>query len=165
MGLGDLIFMVPALPRPRQDQIPEFLCRTMRAEKGSQSHDFDPKNWNPVFLETRHFKGDKECEDGKGDEKGEEVEEDEQGDGILDFLRYFEDLVSTTAAHETAKFCGNVQLDDLKERVGTAGNKFAAWLDDRSRSGEAREYSNRLTAIDLYQLLKSKVWDKPQNLF
>jgi hypothetical protein len=140
----------------------------MCGEGRSQAHDFDPKEWNPVFLEIRNFKGDEECEEYEESEEGEETEvgdEGEGGDTILDLLRYYEDPVFAPATVETAKFCGNVKLDDLKERAYTAGNKFAAWLDDRSRSGESREYSNRLAATDLYQRLKDWVCDNPQNFY
>lgn len=135
----------------------------MCGESKNQTHDFDPKEWNPIFLEIRNFKGDEECDECEEGEEGEETEGVENGEGgdgmddILDLLRYNEDPVSAPAAEETAKFCGNLQLHDLEKRTHTAGNKFAAWLDDRNRSGESREHPNRLAAIDLYQLLKDLV--------
>lgn len=170
----------------RQEQIPQKFCNAMCGERRNQAHDFDPKEWNPVFQEKRNFKGDEEYKGWQGSEEVDEVEDvedvddvddveetlvggnvddSEDDDGILDLLRYYEDPVSAPATQETAKFCGNVQLDDLKNRSHTAGNKFAAWMDDRSRSGEAREYSKRLAAIDLYHHLKDGVCDKPQNVF
>ncbi len=164
MAPGDSIFMLPAVFFLKQEQILQIICTAMCGEGRGQAHDFDPKEWNPVFLEIRNFKGDEECEEV---DEGEEIEEGEDGDdcdGMLE-LRYTEDTVSA-ATKEIEKFCGNVQLGDLEDRAHTAGNKFAAWVDDRTRSGEAREYSNsnRLAAIDLYRLLKDRVCDKPQNL-
>ena len=169
MAPGDSIFMLPAFFFLRQEQILQIFCTAMCGEGRSQAHDFDPKEWNPVFLEIRNFKGGEECEHVDEGEETEFGEDGEDGDGcdgcdgMLE-LRYTEDTMSAPAAKETAKFCGNVQLDHLEGRAHTAGNKRAAWVDDRSRAGEPREYSNRLAAIDLYRLLKDRVCGEPQKL-
>ena len=161
MDRRDRIFVVLAFLQLRWKQIPKIFCNdTMSAEGKSQVHNFDPKEWDPVFSEICRFKGDEECEEDEEGEEGEEGDLVEEGGGILCHLRNHEDPVSAPATEETANFCGNVNLDDLEGRVGTAGNKFAAWMDDRNRSGKVRKHPDRLAATDLYQLLSDQVSHK-----
>jgi len=152
MGLADCIFVVPALFQLRAEQVSEVSCNTMCPEGRGCTHDFDCKEWNPEFLGVREFKEDSSYIEWQRSDKP-----DEGGDGFFDILLDYEDPVPAPAIEETAKFCKYAQLDDLKAREGMAGNKLAAWLDDRSRSGKFREYANPMTAAELYRLLGEKV--------
>ncbi|OCK76085.1 hypothetical protein K432DRAFT_307150 [Lepidopterella palustris CBS 459.81] len=124
----------------------------MSGERRGYPGDYYAKEWDPVFLTDRNFK-----EDESYVEKKRRI--DAEGNDISIFLRDSEDSVPSCKVHEVEEFCQDARLDHLKFGVGTAGQRRAAWLDDRRFSllmsgGCVREYQNPLTATGLYRLLK-----------
>ncbi|OCK76055.1 hypothetical protein K432DRAFT_307225 [Lepidopterella palustris CBS 459.81] len=125
-------------------------------ETSGYSRDFFAKEWDPEFSKDRKFKKDWSYVEYKRRDLNAD------GDGISIFLQEFEDSVPSCIVEDISEFCKDVRLDDIQigaTRAGTAIQRRAAWLDDRSlcveKHGCVREYENPLTAIQLYQMLKA----------
>jgi hypothetical protein len=129
----------------------------MAAEKRGYPLMCFANNWDPVFSTHRDLKDDDESfvEARRGIGAG--------GDDLSIFLQDSEDSGSPCEVEEVREFCQGASLEDLKAGTGRAGQRQAAWLDDRNSphltgSGDARQYENPLTATGLYRLLKEPVW-------
>lgn len=114
-------------------------------------------NWDPVFSTHRDLKDDDKSfvEARRGIGAG--------GDDLSIFLQDSEDSGSPCEVEEVREFCQDASLEDREASTGRAGQRPAAWLDDRNSphltgSGNARQYENPLTATELCQLLKEPVW-------
>lgn len=121
---------------------------------GGHPSNYYAKEWDPVFSRDRNFIEDRSYVDYK---RGIDADGDEFGI----FFQDSEDSVPSCKVEEVKEFCQAARLVDLKSRAGTAGQRRAAWLDDRSSdrltSSRAREYENLLTAAALYEHLKEPV--------
>jgi hypothetical protein len=134
--------------RRRRERIPEersypFLCLT--------------NAWDPAFFTRRDLTG-------KDDISAVEARKSigDVGDKLTIFLQVSEDLGCPCEADEVKRYCEGVSLEDLESGVGEAGERRAAWLDDRNSllqtgSGNARLYDNLLTATGLLKCLKQSV--------
>src|SRR5438128_2169455 len=116
----------------------------MSGKKKSYPPDCYAKEWDLVFSKDRNFK-----EEGSYVECKRGIHAD--GDDFGIFLQDSEDSVPSCKVEEVEEFCQGARLDDLKSGAGTAGQRRAAWLDDRScarltSSGCVRPYQNPLTA-------------------
>ncbi|PSS22711.1 hypothetical protein M430DRAFT_16661 [Amorphotheca resinae ATCC 22711] len=128
---------------------------------GGHPSNYYAKEWDPVFSRDRNFIEDRSYVDYK---RGIDADGDEFGI----FFQDSEDSVPSCKVEEVKEFCQAARLVDLKSRAGTAGQRRAAWLDDRSSArlmtSRAREYENLLTAAALYEHLKEPRFnnsDKP----
>ena len=122
--------------------------------KGTLSH-YYTKEWNPVFSENRDFKEDGSYVEYKRSFGAE-------GDDLGLFLQDLESSIPSCQVEEVKEFCLGVLLDDLKSGAGAAGQRRAAWLDDRrcarvTSDRYVRYHGNPLTATALYRLLKAAV--------
>jgi hypothetical protein len=86
----------------------------------------------------------------------------EVGDEWTIFLQDSDDLGYLCEADEVKRYCEGVSLDDVEAGVGEAGERRAAWVDDRSSvdltgSGSVRPCDNPLTAKGLLRYLKQPV--------
>jgi hypothetical protein len=111
----------------------------MALESGDNAADF----WNPEFTKRRKFNS------------SPAIEKLAQYITMADVLSLFEHLENSPQtrcfqAKEIRNYCRDVDFDDLRVGKGPAGNSRAAWLDDRTQLGEARQHRNRLTANELY---------------
>jgi hypothetical protein len=109
------------------------------------------KEWVPIFSKDRNFK-----EDGSWKHKFAD------GDDVGSFLQEYEGSLPCFRAEEIERYCQGASLDDLQSGAGSAGQRRAAWLDDRSCEGLpssscVRKYENPLTATGLYRHLKIPV--------
>jgi hypothetical protein len=109
----------------------------------------------PLFSECREFKEDRSY-------AGYKRSLGADGHDLDVFLEDSESSVPSSQVEEVQEFCQGVRLEDLTSGVGTAGQRRAAWLDDRSflnRTNDqcVRKYDNPLTATALYRLLKVAV--------
>jgi hypothetical protein len=83
--------------------------------------------------------------------------------GIKILLRDFDDSVALIQVNHVEKFCEDVSLEALASGLeAVAGNRKAAWVDDRQMphpgTGKlVREHHNPLTATSFYRLLKRPV--------
>jgi hypothetical protein len=118
--------------------------------------------WDPAFF-TRHDRT------GKDDVSAVETKKSMGGvgDKLTIFLQDTEDLGYPCEADEVKRYCEGVSLEDLEAGVGEAGERRAAWLDDRNNldlteSGNARLYDNPLTATGLLKYLKQTVGTRPE---
>ena len=118
------------------------------------------KEWHPLFSKHADFEDSKFYL-----ETRREIVRD--GDELEDFLQDFEESGPGTSylIEELQEFCQGTSLDHLKSSTGLAGQRRAAWLDDRMWCSEGsgkfvRDYQNPLTATSLYQILKAPVWKK-----
>jgi hypothetical protein len=145
----------PPMPgrRGRRERIPEerrypFLCFT--------------NTWDSAFFTRRDLTG-------KDDISAVEARESigEVGDKLTIFLQVSEDLGCPCEADEVKRYCEGLSLEDLEAGIGKAGERRAAWLDDRNSldqtgSGNARLCDNPLTATGLLKYLKQSVWTRPK---
>jgi len=145
----------PPMPsqRRRRERIPEerrypLLCFT--------------NTWDPAFFNRRDLTG-------KDDVSAVEAKKSigEVGDELTVFLQVSEDLGCPCEADEVKRYCEGVSLEDLEAGVGEAGERRAAWLDDRNSldqtgRGYARLYDNPLTATGLLKYLKQSVGTRPE---
>jgi hypothetical protein len=113
--------------------------------------------WDPAFF-TRHDLT------GKDDVSAVEAKKNigVVGDKLTIFLQVSEDLGCPCEADEVKRYCEGVSLEGLETGVGEAGERRAAWLDDRNSldqtgSGNARLCDNPLTATGLLKYLKQSV--------
>jgi hypothetical protein len=119
--------------------------------------------WDPTFL-TRHDPT------GKDDVSAVEAKRSMGvvGDPLAIFLGVSEDTGYPCEADEVKRYCEGESLKDLEGGVGKAGERRAAWLDDRESqdligSGNARLYTNNpLTATGLLRCLKQAVCARPE---
>lgn len=118
------------------------------------------KEWNPLFSKHQDFEESRFYLEAR-----REIVRD--GDELKVFLQDFEESGQGTSylIEELQEFCQGTSLDDLKSGIGVAGQRRAAWLDDRTWCSDAtgkvvREYQNPLTATGLYQILNAPVWKK-----
>lgn len=132
----------------------------MNGEKRRYAPDCYAKEWSPLFSTYQNY------------EESRFYVEERRGlggdaDDLNIFLQEFEELRRGPSylIEEFQEFCQGACLDDLKLGVGPAGERRAAWVDDRKWSPEpsrefVREYENPLTATDLFGILKAPVWNK-----
>lgn len=125
------------------------------------------KEWDPEFLKHRDFKEDgsylKWKEEGlvacgdpiRVDGKDPQVD----GEGIRIFLRDYDDDEPLCGAEDVEEFCKDKQLQDILSAEGLKNLKRNVWIDDRSRSGEYREYQNPLTPYTLFRALDQPRFD------
>jgi len=125
----------------------------------SENHppNFEAKTWEPVFSKNRNFR-----ENLRYVELRRLITSDSDDFGI--FWKDTEDPAPLCTIEEVEEFCQDMRLDNLESVADTEGQPRRAWLDDRSfprlTSSECvRKYDNPLTATQLYQLLKTPVWE------
>ena len=133
----------------------------MDEERRSFLLDCYEKEWDPEFLLYRDFKEDDSYL--KWKEKGLVVRGDPiridgrdpvvDGEGLPSFLRDYDDGSPLCGAEDVKEFCKDKRLQDILSAEGFKILKRNVWIDDRSRSGERREYQNPLTSYTLYQAL------------
>jgi len=114
------------------------------------------KRWNKIFEKDRDFKEDTPWV--------EEMEKLEAGDDEDIGLARPQPLISERLClyGEVESYCHGAQIEEVTVGIGTAGQRRAAWLDDREfRRPEPRRpglsFSRRLTATELFKELKKKV--------
>jgi len=125
------------------------------------------KEWDPDFLKHRDFKEDGsylKWKKGGLEVKGDPIRVDGKdpkvdGEGLRMFLRDYDDERPLCGAEDVDVFCKSVRLEDILSTEGPANAKRNVWLDDRSRSGEYREYQNPLTPYTLLQSLDEPRFD------
>jgi len=118
--------------------------------EGSPSKYF-AKDWFPIFSKDRNFKQEGSWKDGYGD-----------GDDFGIFPDDCDGAEPSFKLQEIEGFCRGASLDDLQSGAGLAGQRRAAWLDDRGRDREIsrlgyRKYERPLTATELYRHLEAPV--------
>jgi hypothetical protein len=139
----------------------------MNEERRSFLLDCYAKEWDPEFLEHRDFKEDdsylKWKEKGLiacGDPiriDGEDPQVD--GEGLRIFLRDYDDGGPLYGAEDVEEFCEDKQLQDILSGEAFEYLKRNVWIDDRSRSGEYREYQNPMTPYTLFRALDESRFD------
>lgn len=107
------------------------------------------KHWDPAFSTDRKFSED--CTRSFVDLKRELGA---VGEGIELFLEDVQGFDLDGKIEELKALAPTVSLDDLQQGAGSAGQRFGAWLDERSLTSGMREHKNPLTATRLYNLLK-----------
>jgi hypothetical protein len=139
----------------------------MDEERRSFLLDCYAKEWDPDFLEHRDFKEDgsylkwkKEGLKVRGDPirvDGKDPQVDEEG--LRMFLRDYDDGEPLCGAEDVEEFCEDRRLQDILFAETSKKLKRNVWLDDRSRSGEYREYQNPLTPYTLLRALEEPRFD------
>jgi hypothetical protein len=116
------------------------------------------KRWDPMFSTDRDFKEDwsRSWLDIK------RVFQANFCDGLELFLRDYDDAsIPDVKIEELLEFAGSFSLEELKARVGSAGWRRGAWLDERSSPdcniSRTRDHKNPLTAPQLYERVKTRV--------
>lgn len=112
--------------------------------------DWDAKQWNPQFSidkeveirsfwqETKHFIRS-------------------EGDALSFLFDDFDESGSSCLAEIVREFCRGEYLEDFgSEGTTMKGQRQAAWVDERARSGPVRT-RKYLSAVALYHLLKKPV--------
>jgi hypothetical protein len=110
------------------------------------------KHWDPTFAKDPEFNEDwpRSYVDWKRDIGA-------VGEGIELFLQDVEDSNLDDKVEELKTFVAPVTLEHLQQGVGPAGQRFGAWLDERSIAAQTREHKNPLTATQLYYRLGTPV--------
>ena len=142
----------------------------MDEEKRSFLLDCYAKVWNPEFWQHRHFKEDgsylkwkREGLRARGGPirvDGRDPEVDEAG--LRGFLRDYDNGWLVCGAEDVEEFCKDRRLQDILSAESSNRLKRNVWLDDRSRSGEYREYQNPLTPYTLLRALEEPRFDNEE---
>jgi hypothetical protein len=127
----------------------------MNSERRDDSRNCFAKKWDPAFLTNRTFGGEPETHA----ELGRRLDQD--GDGLTIFLQDSESLVPSCITEEVEEFCVG---SSLELNTPSAVQRRTVWFDERlskSTSDGHANRPNRLTAVELYELLKASVRGKP----
>jgi hypothetical protein len=115
------------------------------------------KRWDPMFSTDRGFKED-------WSRSWVDIKRAFQAnfcDGLELFLRDYDASIPDIKIEELLEFAASFSLEDLKARVGSAGWRRGAWLDERSSPdcsiSRTRDHKNPLTATQLYERVKTRV--------
>lgn len=140
--------------------------------RGSFLLDCYEKKWDPEFLKHRDFDFKEDGPYLKWKEEGLVARGDPiridgndpqvDGEGLRIFLRDYDDGSPFCGAEDVEEFCEDKRLEDILSSEGFKKLKRNVWIDDRSRSGEYREYQNPLTPYTLFRALDEPRFDNKE---
>ena len=111
--------------------------------------ELDAKRWDPLFSNDRDVQ-----DSSRWREKRRNIRRSDELSFLLDDV---EEPDSSCLSEEVREFCRGEQVEDFESgKTNPEGQRQAAWVDDRARSGSDRPRAD-LPAIELYHLLQIPV--------